>query len=274
MAEEAPVVRNKGMLVVAFVLAAVVVVIYNWQAARIRSEARGETIYLLRFRRNMRAGEQLDVKKDLVIDERSKQWEGRMGSVVVLARPAQAGTVDKYYLNQYVRKGDYLRYNHIYHETKDLPSSNLTTGMVGRSVPVDPRNVPGDRLRVGDHVSLFGIISLGKQTPESYRIIESVRVFAIGGQGLKETVSTRKGLQLADRGQRSYRSIVIELSPSESLILNNVLSHVRGGVGVELLPPNYKPTSKPGQVSKELRNLKAAPPRRYGSPIGPEAAGL
>ncbi|HUU60089.1 MAG TPA: hypothetical protein VMZ50_11140, partial [Phycisphaerae bacterium] len=122
--------------------------------------------------------------------------------------------------------------------------------------------------------SLIGIISLGSQPPQSYRIIESVRVFAIGGQGVKETVQTARGFKITDRGQRSYRSITVEVPPTESLVLNDVLSHVSGGVRVLLLPSDYKPGGKPGQVSKELRNLKAAPPRRYGGAIGPEAAGL
>ena len=69
MAEQSPEVRNKGMLLVAFVLAALVVVIYNVQISRAREEARGETIILLRFKRNIKRGGQLDVKKDLKVEE-------------------------------------------------------------------------------------------------------------------------------------------------------------------------------------------------------------
>ena len=134
MAEETPGVRNKDMLVLAFVLgtlvasvvAGLVVVIYNFEIRRVRVETRRETVILLRFLRDMKRGEQLDVNKDLEVQEVSKQFQGGLGSVVVLKRREERSSIDRTYVNRKINKGEYLMWAHISHEPKDRQSHNMT----------------------------------------------------------------------------------------------------------------------------------------------------
>ncbi len=52
MPEEAPQVRNKGLLLIAIILAIVVVVIYNVHVQNVRSSLQGQQIKLLQYTRN------------------------------------------------------------------------------------------------------------------------------------------------------------------------------------------------------------------------------
>lgn len=250
MAEEVAAVRNKGMLLVALVLAALVVVIYNFQIRRVRKEARGETVILLRFLRNMKRGEQLDVKKDLEVQEVSKQFRGGLGSVVVLNRREERSSIDRRYVNRKINKGMYLMWAHISQEPQDRQSENITRPNI--AYPLDVETVPGELLSIGDKVNLVGRMSLKGGALKSYRIIEGVTVLAVGGRGVRRTPLKGRRTGLSERGPRSYRSITIEIRPKQSLNLNDVLSRVIGGVTVELLNPESRTSGEAGTVNPDL----------------------
>lgn len=260
MAEQSPEVRNKGMLLVAFVLAALVVVIYNVQISRAREEARGETVLVLRFARNIKRGEQLDVKKDVVVQEMRKDFQTGLGSVVVLNNEEEKSSVDGAYVNRKINKGEWLMWAHISHEARPRASEDIRKRHVAYTLEVDA--VPGELLSIGDKVNLIGRIALKGKSLKSYRIIAGVTVLAVGGQGVRKTPLSGKRTRVSAKGQRSYRSITIEIRPDESLVLNDVLSNVVDGVTVELLNPD-EATGKSATVNPVLRNMPAAS-RRLG----------
>lgn len=264
MAEESPEVRNKGMLLVAFILAALVVVIYNVQISRAREEARGEMIIVLRFTRNIKRGELLDVEKDLVVEKWHKNFQSGLGSVVVLNTEEEKSGVDGAYVNRKVNKGELLMWAYIFREPKERQSENIRKRHVAYTLEVE--TVPGELLSVGDKVNLVGRISLRGGSLKSYRIIAGVTVLAVGGQGVRQTPLSGRRTRISEKGQRSYRSITIEIRPDESLILHNVLSNVVGGVTVELLNPD-ETTSKSPAVSSVLRKMPAASGRLGGRRI-------
>lgn len=262
MAEDRSMVRNKGMLAVAFVLAVLVVVLYNVQVRRVAEEARGTVVKVLVFRRSMKAGDEIDAKKDLEIKEIPRQVREPLGSVVDIKTPEDVSAMNGYILNQDVSKGAFLQWGHVLQDRDKGPSGGIRSGFVGYSLQVDARAVPGDMLRVGDYVNLVGRISLQGRPLQSYRIVERIRVLAIGGRGVKEAVLTGKGrARKADQGQRSFRSITVELLPAESLILDNVVSHVVGDVRIEVLRPDSRADSKAGSINDKLRALTASSPK-------------
>ena len=74
MAEQAPAIQSKRLLVVALILAGVVVFIYNVHVNQVRKAGRGKMIQLLKFRRDMDSGEEEEV--DLSAEALVRRIEG------------------------------------------------------------------------------------------------------------------------------------------------------------------------------------------------------
>jgi hypothetical protein len=267
MAEEAPGIRNKGMLLIALALGAIVVVVYNVHVNRIREEGRGRTVKLLRFTHDRNADEVIR-QTDLEAVPVDKGTQDSLGSVIP-ADDISFAVGQK--LNQGVLVGQWLRYGHIGQTDPTQPSALIHKGMVGRPVPLDPQLVPGDILRVGDRVNLLGSLSMGGKPQSIYRIVAGVRVRAIGGRGPRDTEGpARPGAP--DAGMRAYRSITVEVAPDVSLQLATILSYVQGGLTVELLNPaetiSERREGKINPDEPELLKL-AAGPARGGTPPPP-----
>ena len=259
MAEETPAVRNKGLLITALVLAALVVVIYNWHVAKVRSEAEGETVRLLMFSRNMEAGEPIG-DGDLVIRKFEKRISTGLGDVVEGNEPSDFRLS---VVQQPVPLGDWLRWSHIRGEQTRRASGAIRPGTESFTIAVEPRMAPGTICSVGDKVVLLGKISLGGAPLKSYRIIEGVRVLAIGGVGTQPPPVPGKRRSVRRTGQRSYRSLTIETTPETALQLDNVLSHVQGPLRINVLSPaDDQNTSEKPRVAETLRKLTAAVPAR------------
>ncbi len=253
MADEQPAVRNKGMLIVALILGVVVVAIYNIQIRRVRAEAQGEMVYVLRFARNMGPGDQLDAEKDLAVEMTQKKHGENLGPVWILATPDERKLVDKLYLTRKAQKGEFLLYAHISMQQDATPSAEIGQGMVAVSIPVDKQNVPGEILNPDDRVNLLGRFRSGGSHRGLFRVIEGVRVLAVGGQGLSEAPGGRAAATA--KGLRSYQNVTIELTPEESLLLNALLSQLDGAFTLEVLNPNTRPAGSWGKVAAPLRQL-------------------
>ena len=264
MAEEAPAVQNKGMLIMALVLGTLVVVVYNWQIERVRQESKGETVWLARADRDLKAGEKIDLNKDFVLQEASKQFQGTLGNVVVLKnRDTEPKTYNGNVLKRAVASGHYLTFDDIQGEQADTPSSKIDVNRVAVAVPV--RDAVGDTLHPGDRVNLVGRFNI-KGEAKTYRIVEGVTVLGIGGRGIRESFNLGKGYGTSDEGQTNYRIITIEVTKPVSLQLDMVLAHVPAGVKVEVLNPKATLPATAGEVSKELLDLiNAIPLPKSGS---------
>ena len=120
MAEQAPAIQSKRLLVVALILAGVVVFIYNVHVNQVRKAGRGKMIQLLKFRRDMDAGEEITTKDIRVMEVDSLVAIG-LGKVV----PSQdsdyaVGRV----LNQSIKKEDWVEYGHVTPEEGSGPARN------------------------------------------------------------------------------------------------------------------------------------------------------
>ena len=265
MAEETPKVKNKGLLIVALVLAAVVAVVYNIHIIHVRKAARGKTVKVLAFRRNMEPNEVIK-SIDLEPKELAARWIEGLGDVVC-GEDADPSNFRKVYdLKEGVTRGLFLRWSHIGAGKTSRPSQAIDKGMIAFPLEIDSRLAPGTICSVGDRVMVIGTLSVKGDALKAYSVIEGVRVLAIGGVAGRPLDSSdgRKRL-MRQTAQRSYRSILIEVTPETGLQLTNVLSHVVGPVRIAVMHStagnelNLRP-----QVLDELRGLNAAPPRRLG----------
>lgn len=259
--QQVPGIQNKRLLIVAAVLAAVVVIVYNVHIRQVRRAGRGRTIQLLRFQRDMELGEQI-TSKDLTVVPIDEVAAGNLGNVMGKEHLKFA---TQSIINQRVQKGQYLLWQHITQDEHSGPSRMIGKGMVAVSIDMDPRVAPGDILRVGDRVNILARLSVGRGPLKTYRVVEGLRVLAVGGRGRKQMAAYGKSRRPFEEGLRSYRSITVEVFPDVSLQLENVLSHKVGSVRVELLNPAEKLSATAGQINPSLQNLTgAAAPTRTG----------
>ncbi|HUT61755.1 MAG TPA: hypothetical protein VNA25_28285 [Phycisphaerae bacterium] len=267
MADEAPGIQNKGMLIVAVVLGLLAVLIYNWQIQRVRAESRGEMVKLLRFERDKKPGDEIDAAKDLIVQEVSKKLAAGLGDVAIVERGETPKKYDRFPVNQRVLKGQFLLNSYLTYEASRSPSARISDdNLVAMAVPL--REAPGDILRPGDRVNLVAQVSLGGQPTKPERIIEDIKVLAVGGKSLREN-SFSDNPYAREEGIAMYRAITVEVSPEASLQLETVLANTSGGMRVEVLSPKARPSPRAGKVNEMvLQRLGPAPSRRTGeSPL-------
>ncbi len=247
MAEVAPDIQNKKLLVIAIVLALVVVVVYNLHVTSIRKSAVGEMVDLLVLTRDMQAGEQISAKDIKKIP---------MGQQVV-KRLASYVTADEYnyviggaLVNQPVVKEQILMAYHI--TPGALEGHKFSPGKVQVALKLDPTLALGQILRVGNFVNVLATLSVDGGPPEAKRIIEGVRVVAIGGVGRQEIAAHRRSSSSKTEGMRSFRSITIEVDKDQSLKLANVISHARNGQVWLELRGRPEASEVTGKVNEDL----------------------
>ncbi len=255
MAQEAEPIQNKKLIVIAILLGAVVVVVYNVHISGIRKATEGGKVRLLEVNRDMGPGEKITAK-DLDVRELHERIVENLTSPV---KADQRGyIVSNAVLNQRVTKGQLLLWGHITGDKETNPSSKITEGMVAVALELDPQKSLGNILRVGDRVNVVGYLPTGGAGYEASRIIQAVKVHTIGGLGRAEAVGRGRRSRRTE-GMRSFRSVTVEVPVDESLKLYNVLSHVRGGVvWLELRSANEPSPSNAEKVNPKLGKLLQA----------------
>jgi len=261
-----PGVSNKKLLAVAIVLAAVVVVLYNVQISRYRKAQAGETVELLRVATDMRVGDRI-TRDDLEVVKMNVAFARGLANCLTADRIDYAiGST----LNRDVRKGQWLLYEYTISPTQDNPSRRIQPRWVTHTISVDPQKTPGEILNVGDRVNILGMLAVGGKPLQAYRIIENLKVIAVGGRSFQQQASVGRRRRGSSSAARQYRKITVEVPPDVSLQLANVLSHVRGSLWVEVRNPadSATGTGRPA-VHRDLRNLTAAVPASAGPMGGP-----
>ena len=81
MAEDAPGIQNKRLLIDALVLGAIVVLVYNVHLAKVRQQGKGKTIELVKFARDMTAGQEIR-RQDLEVEAVAEAVHRSLGNVV------------------------------------------------------------------------------------------------------------------------------------------------------------------------------------------------
>ncbi len=250
MAEQAPAIQSKRLLVVAVILAAVVVVIYNVHVSAVRTAGRGKMIDLLQFSRDMDPDETV-TKKDVHVVPVDKLHYGALGNVVTRKDfDLVVGSV----LNQAGKKNEFVKYGHVTAEQGSGASGRLEKGMVAVPIELDPRNALGDILQIHDRVNILAILSPDKRKLKTYRVIEGVRIIAVGGRG-QAGRTTARGKVASSRVPRTYRSVTVQVPKGISLGLQNVLSHRAGSTTLELCSSSLVVNDETLKINKDLAEL-------------------
>jgi|GEM_PF-1327323 len=264
MPEEAPKVQNKWLLVTALGLGLLVVILFNFYVSRVRAEARGETTVVFQYARTLSPGEEIR-RKDLKPVAIPSWIASQLPNIVKGVRNAEGGwdpegglisgerNEKNAQVNSVVSKDDFVYWTDTTKEARDMPSDKITPGMVARAVPIDPRESPGEILRVGDRVRLSGRFALRGKGTRAYPILDGVRVLTVGGKYVSEDPSMARFS--GNEGQRSYRSITVEVDEKEAMKLTDVVAQVVGDVVLEIRNRNAKMPPNAGKINPDLEPL-------------------
>lgn len=246
MAEETPAIQNKGLLVTALVLAAIVVLLYNFQIERAVREARGETIKLLVFTGHLSAGDKVSAD-DIGAKEVSVEIGASFGQAVLFK---DKGSIVGESLSRAVSRDSFVMWDHF--DSYGGASSSVVPlkGMAIYALQVDRDKTPGAILGVGDRISVWGMLPVdGKLT--STCIIRGLKVRGIGSGGSQSFRGPKKRFS-STKSLRSYDRILVEVTEEVRRQLENVISHVTGGLGVDKLNPEDS-TKDYTQITDEAR---------------------
>jgi len=257
--EQSSGVQNKGLLVTALVLGVLVVLVYNWHINQVRQAGIGETVGLLVPKRTMEAGEKIEDTDLKVVRVETHFKDGIGANLIVDTLP---GELKEDVLSQRVLRGRFLRWHDLVgHQPLDPLSDQIDKDKETFQITIEPRESPGQMLRVGDRVALLGILALDGKPLKTYRILDGAKVVIIGGiaSGPTRTTSRTMGSGGYTRAQRTYRTIGIELDNKTALQLNDVLTRLVGSLRVDVLSPKNKQdyVKKPIVLSDELKNVTA-----------------
>ena len=264
MAEETQGVKNIGLLVAAIAVGVAVVIIYNVHIERVRSQAEGGRVQVLRYARDMRAGDEI-LMRDL------KVFEVDAASVEAIngwARRRDTDFLVTSTLRQDVRDGEPVLMGHVTGGSGERPANSVGLDKVGTTLELDSTTSPGTICRVGDRVNITGIFEVQAGRPQAYRVLADVKVLALGGRGPDDP--TAPGARRSQGNSRTYRSIMIEVSDDVSLMLENLKTRLIGAWGVEIRNPADPERNRPGELSPLLRDIaKAAAVVRAPGAAGP-----
>lgn len=230
MAEQAPQVKNKGLLLVAVILGIVVVIIYNIHVSKIREDLQGEQVQLLRFTRSMEPGEKIEAKDIAKVDVRKITGQ-KLGTVV---RYKSRNYVIGRKLRQRVNLDQWVEWSYVQGGGPGENKAEPLPGHVAVTTQLDPRMSPGPLCSPGDRVNVLAFLNIAEQPPKVYRVMRNIRVLATGPRAV-EGISGQAE-RTHGRGVRTYRTIGLEIKESESKKFVDILVYSEGKIFLEVLP--------------------------------------
>ncbi len=236
MPEEAPAVQNWRLLIVACLLGLVVMVVYNIHIGKVRRGLDVEMVTAYRYARNLEVG-------DKVADEDLDRIQIARKTADSIGRLLEKNEKDTLAINQTINrdvsKSDFAMTGHFTTQDAHDPAGLMGKDKVQITIAVDSKKAPGRVLRIGNHVNIMGILPDKSGNYQTYRIIEWLKVTAIGGQ------TDRGGsMTTAEGGVRNYKSITVEMKrkdPDVAVQWRNLETHLRGSAVIEICPSRQIP---------------------------------
>ena len=260
MPEEAPAVQNWRLLVVACVLGLVVMVVYNLHISKVRRGSQKEQVTAFRYDRNLDTGDTV-ADEDLIRVQIPRDFAESIGRLLEEDEKDTLAVNQK--ISRDVSKDDFAMAGHFTTVGNPGPAEDLDKDKVQITIPVDSKKTPGRVLRIGNHVNILGMLPTKQGTYKIYRIIEWLKVVAIGGQTDRRDSSSGRS-STAERGVRSYSTITVEVKrrePDVSLQWGNLQTHLQGPAIIEICPSRFRPKKgTEGMIAADLLpfTLKAA----------------
>lgn len=232
------VVWNKKLLVASLILAGFAVAMFYLYDLAQKKKLSGETVQVLQWKRSLAAGEEIGDEDvgPMVVSSSAKDLKGvirwKNKSIVLGGRR----------VNRPVSRGDRVYYNDIVGASVRTPADDITPGMRGLTLRVDPNYTPGDMLRVGGRVDVMGMVRLKGKTAKTYTLVQNLRVLAIGGKAKKpeEAFESKRGRGYS-AGMSVYRSVTVEVSPALAEQLADLMPRIIGKVWLTVRNPTDLP---------------------------------
>ena len=273
MPEEAPAVQNWRLLIVACLLGLVVMVVYNIHIGKVRRGLDVEMVTAYRYARNLEVGDKV-ADEDLDRIQIARKTADSIGRL--LEKNEKDTLAINQTINRDVSKSDFAMTGHFTTQDAHDPAGLMGKDKVQITIAVDSKKArrersckacwaPGERschacwalswcpltlllrrcqapgrvLRIGNHVNIMGILPDKSGNYQTYRIIEWLKVTAIGGQ------TDRGGsMTTAEGGVRNYKSITVEMKrkdPDVAVQWRNLETHLRGSAVIEICPSRQIP---------------------------------
>ncbi len=262
MAKETPAVQNSKMLVISLGLALLVVVLYNVQVNRIRTEAQGTKTLLLKYKMNKSAGDTISDTEDLQAVEVDSKLAKDLTSVITdedRDKAIKKKLVHGVAANSWVLLDDFADRSDFF---SPIPKGE---GLI--SIPIDPMYSPGRLLKLGACVNVLGEVQIKPGQFKIVRLIDGLVVKSIGGRS-RDDVS-RPGEDISN----SYREIGSSLPRQPKDMVTqwyNVLSYVKGGRAILELRNPADPLPSQLEFGPEVKDKvdKADPTHGNVNPSG------
>ncbi|MCD4699170.1 MAG: Flp pilus assembly protein CpaB [Phycisphaerae bacterium] len=232
------VVWNKKLLVASLILAGFAVAMFYLYDSSQKKKLSGETVQVLQWKRSLTAGEEIGDEDIGPMTSSSSPknlkgvitWENK--SIVLGGRR----------VNRSVSRGDRVYYNDIVGASAKTPADDITQGMRGFTLKVDPNYTPGDMLRIGGRVDVMGMVRLKGKPAKTYTLVQNLRVLAIGGKARKpeESLGSKRGREYSS-GIRVYRSVTVEVPPELAEQLVDLMPRIMGKVWLTVRNPTDMP---------------------------------
>jgi Flp pilus assembly protein CpaB len=206
---------------------------------------------VLKWRADRKEGQEVTADDIQVVDISREQAQKIVG--VVKSTPEDRALVIGGQLKRDVTRSDFVRFSDVLENRGDVPSQRIKMGGF-RAFPlrVDPQRTVGDLLRVGDHIDIIGLVSVGGKPAKAYTLISNVRVLAVGGRS--ETPEERSRVRgRTSQNLRVYRTLTIELKLTTCEQMAELLPRVRGKIWVVVRNPNEKANPNvDGKINPQL----------------------
>jgi len=253
MPEEAPAVQNWRLLIVACVLGLVVMVVYNLHIRAVTQKGQKEQITAFRYDRNLDYGDTV-ADEDLIRVQIPRDFAESIGRL--LEEDEKDTLAVNMKINRDVSKDDFAMAGHFATSKNPGPAEDLGRNEVQITISVDPKKAPGKVLRIGNYVNILGMLPTKQGTYKMYRIMEWIKVVAIGGMTDRRSTSGGRA-STAERGVRSYNTITVEVmrrDPDDvSLQWGNLETYLRGPAIIEICPSKHPPKKgMAGKIAPEL----------------------
>jgi hypothetical protein len=246
MPEEAPAVQNWRLLIVACVLGLVVMVVYNVHINKIKRGMDKVMITAYRYDRNMESGEKV-AEDDLISVQLAQDTAEDIGR---LLKEHEKGLAVNQIIQSDVSKDGFVMMGHFTASASTGIGNELHPDKVYETILIDSKKSVGKVLRIGNYVNILGMLPTKQGTYKTYRIIEKLKVVAIGGN---TDSGGKRGS--AGRGVRSFGTITVEMKvkdPDVSLQWSNLQTYLRGSPFIEICSPRVTVRGGAGTIAQDL----------------------
>jgi Flp pilus assembly protein CpaB len=232
------------LIIVAVVLGLVTVVLTNFYINMVRKDVEGRSMHVYRLNKTLEPGDRLNVHKDLITLSVSDKFRESMDAMsVIITKPGDLPLVHHdETVTRRVNQGEFLSPSFFTGTGKTI-DYQVTQGKRGTPLEINSRNAPG-LLRPGMYIDISANLTQpGRKVPQSMRIMERLKVLAVGAV-TDETAGSRR---------INFNTITVETEPAEDLALLTIAKFV-GKDGFDISIRN--PTDMDAKIGVNTEVLK------------------